>query len=62
MGRIEACRGYWWGNQRERDHWRDPGVDGKITLRWIFRKLHVGVWSGLSCFRIETGGGDLWMR
>jgi len=27
-----------WGYQRERDHWRDSGVDGKIILRWIFRK------------------------
>jgi len=21
----------------ERDHLRDPGVDGRIILRWIFR-------------------------
>jgi hypothetical protein len=20
------------------DHWGDPGVDGRIILRWIFRK------------------------
>jgi hypothetical protein len=25
------------GNPREREHWRDRGVDGGITLRWIFR-------------------------
>jgi hypothetical protein len=41
-GRREACTGFWWGNMRERDHWKDPGVDGKIILRWIFRK-----WYGL---------------
>jgi hypothetical protein len=23
---------------RERVHWRDPGVDGRIILRLIFRK------------------------
>jgi len=37
----------------------DPGVDGRIILRWIFRKLDVGVWTGSSWFRIGTGGGHL---
>jgi hypothetical protein len=23
----------------------DPGVDGRIILRWIFRKWNVGVWT-----------------
>jgi len=26
-----------WGNLKERDHWRDPGIDGRIILRWIER-------------------------
>jgi hypothetical protein len=34
----------------------DPGVDGKIILRRIFRKWDVGAWTGSSWFRIETGG------
>jgi hypothetical protein len=38
MGRGETCTGFWWGNLRERDHWRDPDVDGRIILRWIFKK------------------------
>jgi len=25
-------------NLRERDHWGDPGADGRIILRWIFGK------------------------
>jgi hypothetical protein len=50
---------YWWGNVREREHLGDPGVDGIIILRWIFRKCDVGVWTGLSCLRIEKGGGHL---
>jgi len=24
-------------------HWGDPGVDGRIILRWIFRKWDVEV-------------------
>jgi len=38
MGRGVAYRGFWWGNLWERDHLGDPGVDGRIILRWIFRK------------------------
>jgi hypothetical protein len=37
-GEREACKGFWWGNLRERNHWGDPGVDGKIILRWVFKK------------------------
>jgi len=38
MGREEAYTGFWWGNLREGEHLGDPGVDGRIILRWIFRK------------------------
>jgi hypothetical protein len=30
------------GKPEETDHWGDPGVDGRIILRWIFRKWDVG--------------------
>jgi hypothetical protein len=43
----------------ERDHWGNPGVDGRIILRWIFRKFDVGIWAGLGWLRIKTGGGHL---
>jgi len=35
--------GFWWGNLRERDHLGDPGMDGRILLRWIFRKWNGGM-------------------
>jgi hypothetical protein len=43
----------------ERDHLGDPGGDGKIILRRIFRKWDVDVWIGSSWLRIGTGGGGL---
>jgi hypothetical protein len=38
-------------------HLGDPGLDGRIILRWIFRKWDVGVLTGSSWLRAETGGG-----
>jgi len=38
LGRAETYTGFWWGNLRERDHLGDPGVNGRIIIRWIFRK------------------------
>ena len=43
----------------ERDHWGDPDVDGRIILRWIFRKWEGVVGTGWSWLRIGTGGGHL---
>jgi len=30
--------GFCWGNMRGRDNLEDKGVDGRIILRWSFRK------------------------
>jgi hypothetical protein len=49
----------WWGNLRERGHWGDPDVDGRIILRLIFRKLEGVVGTGWSWLRTGTGGGHL---
>jgi hypothetical protein len=35
VGRGEVHTGFWSGNSRERDHLEDPGIDGRIILRWI---------------------------
>ena len=59
MGEIRGVYRVWLGNLRETDHLGDPGLDGRIILRWSFRKWDVGVWTGSSWLRIGTGGGYL---
>jgi hypothetical protein len=59
MGRGEACTGFLWENLNKRGHWGDPGVDGRIIFRWMFRKLKGVVGTGWSWLRIRTGGGHL---
>jgi len=41
-GEERCIQGFWWGNLRERDRLGDPGIDGRIILRWILRKWDVG--------------------
>ena len=55
----EAYTGFWRGNLRATDHLGDPGLEGRIILRWIFRKWDVGTCTGSSWLRIGTGGGHL---
>ena len=57
--RIAATNCSVWGNLRERDQRGDPDADGRIILRWIFRKWEMGVQTGLSWLRIGTGSGHL---
>ena len=49
-------------NLRERYHWGDPDVDGRIILRWIFRKWEGVVGTGWSWLKIGIGGGRFWVR
>ena len=45
-GKRDVYTGFWWGNLRERDHLENPGVGGRIILRWNFRKWDVREWTG----------------
>ena len=45
------------GKPEGKRHWGDQDVDGRIILRWIFRKWEGVVGTEWSWFRIGTGGG-----
>jgi hypothetical protein len=57
-GEKRGAYRFWWGDLREGDHLGDPGVDGRIILKGIFKKWD-GAWTGLSWLRIGRGGGLL---
>jgi hypothetical protein len=58
MGRRVAYS-VWWGNLNERDRLGDPGVDGKLILRWFLRSWDVELLIGSSWLRIGTCGRHL---
>jgi hypothetical protein len=45
----------------EKGHQKDPGIDGRIIIRWIIRKCDVGIWNGLIWLRVGTAGGHLYL-
>jgi hypothetical protein len=51
------------GKPEGRNHLEDPGVDGRIILKWTFERLGGGgAQTGLIWLRVGTGGGLLCIR
>jgi hypothetical protein len=47
------------GKPEGKSRWVDPDVDGRIILRWMFRKVEGVVGTGWSWLGIGMGGGHL---
>jgi len=59
MGEGRGVHSVLVGKPEGRDHWGGPDADGRIILRWIFRKWAGVVRTGWSWLGIGTGGGHL---
>jgi hypothetical protein len=56
-GRGEAHTEFRAGNVKGKDRLEDLSVDGKITLKLIFKKWKWRAVTGLIWLRVRTGGG-----
>jgi hypothetical protein len=41
--RREKCARFWWESPKERDNLKDQGIDRRMGLDWILRRLVGGV-------------------
>jgi hypothetical protein len=51
MGEVDT--GFWWGNLREGDHLKDPGINERIIWDW-------GTWTGLILYFYLAHNSDRW--
>jgi hypothetical protein len=56
MGRRGMHTGFWLEIQKERHHYEDLDVCGKIILRWILERYDGVVWTGCIWLRIVIVG------
>jgi hypothetical protein len=55
--RGEVFTGFLWGSLMDREHLDDLGIDGRIILKWIFKKRDRGMsWIDLAQNRNRWAG------
>ena len=59
LGTGEAQRGFWWGDVMERNNLEDRDVDGKIIVKWFFKKWDGEPWAQFLCLSVGTVVGHL---
>ena len=51
----EVHTGFWWGDPTERNLFEELVIDGRLILKWVFKKVGwVMAWIGLDQYR------DMW--
>jgi hypothetical protein len=56
MGGKIKTKKVWYESVKERNYSEDPGVDGRIILKCMSRKLDRRMWTGFISLRIGTNG------
>jgi hypothetical protein len=54
-GGGETCTGFWWVSPKEKDHLKDPGVDGRMGSKWTLGRLVEG---GVEWIHLAQGRGS----
>jgi len=57
--RGEVQTGFWSGGLRERDDFEHLGIDGRMILKWIFKKWDGKSWTRLLLVSLRADGGLL---